>query len=49
MMEKLTAAYLRLSQRERMMTISGGQHTVPILAENGDVVQIGWQGRCCVI
>ena len=32
----------------RMIAISGGQRTVPILAEDGDVVQIGWQGRGCV-
>jgi glutaredoxin 3 len=35
--------------RERMIAISGGQRMVPILAEDGDVVQIGWQGRGCVI
>ena len=35
--------------RARMIEISGGQRTVPILAENGDVVQIGWQGRGCVV
>ena len=35
--------------RARMIAISGGQRTVPILAENGDVVQIGWQGRGCVV
>jgi len=34
---------------ERMLAISGGQRTVPILAEDGDVVQIGWQGRGCVV
>ena len=33
----------------RMVAISGGQRTVPILAEDGDVVQIGWQGRGCVV
>jgi glutaredoxin 3 len=35
--------------RARMVAISGGQRTVPILAEDGDVVQIGWQGRGCVV
>ena len=35
--------------RARMIAISGGQRTVPILAEDGDVVQIGWQGRGCVV
>jgi len=35
--------------RARMIAISDGQRTVPILAEDGDVVQIGWQGRGCVV
>ena len=35
--------------RARMLLISGGQRTVPILADDGDVVQIGWQGRGCVV
>jgi glutaredoxin 3 len=26
-----------------------GQRTVPVLLENGKVLQIGWQGRGCVI
>ncbi|MBV9771163.1 MAG: glutaredoxin [Bryobacterales bacterium] len=26
-----------------------GQRTVPVLLENGKVVQIGWQGRGCVV
>lgn len=37
----------------RMMKISGGQRTVPILVEHptegSDIVQIGWQGRGCVV
>jgi glutaredoxin len=35
--------------RARMFAISGGQRTVPVLAENGAVVQVGWQGRGCVV
>jgi len=35
--------------RSRMIAISGGQRTVPILAEDGDVVQIGWHGRGCAM
>lgn len=35
--------------RARMTAISSGQRTVPVLAENGVVTQIGWQGRGCVI
>jgi glutaredoxin 3 len=35
--------------RERMRTLEGGQRTVPLLVEDGKVVQVGWQGRGCVI
>ena len=35
--------------RNRMRQISGGQRTVPILVENGKVIQVGWQGRECII
>jgi mycoredoxin len=35
--------------RRRMIAISGGQRMVPILAEDGAVVQIGWQSRGCVV
>ena len=35
--------------RARMLAISGGQRMVPLLAEDGDVTQIGWQGRGCVV
>ena len=35
--------------RARMIAISGGLRTVPILAEGGKVTQIGWQGRGCAI
>jgi hypothetical protein len=32
-----------------MVKISNGQRTVPVLVEEGKVVQIGWQGRGCTI
>jgi mycoredoxin len=35
--------------RERMRTLSGGQRTVPVLIKDGKVIQIGWQGRGCVV
>ncbi len=36
--------------RARMIVLSGGQRTVPVLIEEGSsVVQIGWQGRGCVV
>lgn len=34
---------------KRMLTLTGGERTVPVLAEDGKVVQIGWQGRACVV
>ena len=34
---------------ERMRAATGGQSTVPVLLEDGKVVQIGWQGRGCVV
>jgi glutaredoxin 3 len=33
----------------RMVAISGGQRSVPVLVEDGRVTQIGWQGRGCAI
>ena len=35
--------------RNRMRQISAGQRTVPILVEDGKVIQVGWQGRGCII
>jgi glutaredoxin 3 len=35
--------------RERMLQLANGQRTVPVLVEEGKVVQIGWQGRGCTI
>lgn len=35
--------------RRRMRALAGAQRTVPILVEDGRVVQIGWQGRGCVV
>ena len=37
------------ASRDRMISISGGQRTVPVLVESGKVAQIGWQGRGCVV
>jgi glutaredoxin len=33
----------------RMQQLTGGQRTVPVLVEDGKVVQIGWQGHGCVV
>ena len=35
--------------RGRMREIARGQRTVPILVEDGKVVQVGWQGHGCII
>lgn len=35
--------------RERMRTLAGNVRTVPILVEEGKVVQVGWQGRGCTV
>lgn len=34
---------------DRMKRLTSGQRTVPVLVEDGKVVQIGWQGRGCVV
>jgi len=33
----------------RMQVLTGGQRSVPVLVEDGRVVQIGWQGRACIV
>jgi glutaredoxin len=35
--------------RARMESLAGGQRLVPMLVEDGVVVQVGWRGRGCVI
>jgi glutaredoxin len=35
--------------RNRMRALTGGQRTVPVLVDDGKVVQIGWQGRGCIV
>jgi glutaredoxin len=35
--------------RVRMRTLAGAERTVPLLVEDGKVVQVGWQGRGCII
>jgi glutaredoxin len=37
------------SARGRMREIAQGQRTVPILVEDGKVIQVGWQGRGCLV
>ena len=35
--------------RARMLHLTGGTRTVPVIVEEGKPVQIGWMGRGCVI
>jgi glutaredoxin 3 len=37
--------------RERLRQLAGGQpaRTVPVLVEDGKVIQVGWEGRGCVV
>lgn len=35
--------------RRRMRNLVGQPRTVPILVEEGKVVQVGWQGRGCIV
>ena len=37
------------SARARMREASGGGRNVPLLIEDGKVLQEGWQGRSCVV
>lgn len=35
--------------RERMRTLAGNVRTVPLLVEDGKVLQVGWEGRGCTV
>ena len=35
--------------RARLQNLSPGQRSVPVLVENNKVIQVGWQGRTCMI
>ncbi len=35
--------------RQRMLEITGGQRTVPVIFEEGKPPQVGWMGRGCII
>ena len=37
------------SARARLKTLVPGQRLVPVLVEEATVVQVGWQGRGCVV
>lgn len=35
--------------RARMLELTGGNRTVPVIIEEGKPVQVGWMGRGCVV
>jgi glutaredoxin 3 len=35
--------------RQRMSILTSGQRSVPVLVEDGKILQIGWQGRACIV
>ena len=35
--------------RERMLELTGGTRTVPVIFEEGKPVQVGWMGRGCTV
>jgi len=35
--------------RERLLALTAGQSSVPVLVEDGKVIQTGWQGRGCSV
>ena len=37
------------SARERLLLLAQGQGAVPVLVEDGKVIQVGWHGRTCVL
>jgi len=38
-----------MEARERMWHIAQPPYTVPLLVEDGKVIQVGWQGRGCMV
>jgi glutaredoxin 3 len=35
--------------RKRMLELTGGNRTVPVISEEGKPVQVGWMGRGCAV
>lgn len=35
--------------RMKLRALAGEQRTVPVLVDDGKVIQIGWQGRGCMV
>jgi glutaredoxin 3 len=38
-----------LEARERLLRLTDGNRTVPVIVEEGKPVQVGWMGRGCVV
>jgi glutaredoxin len=38
-----------LEANARLRTLNGGSRSVPVLVEDGKVIQVGWQGRSCIV
>lgn len=38
-----------LEANSRARSLNGGVLNVPVLVEDGKVIQVGWQGRSCVV
>jgi glutaredoxin 3 len=41
--------WMPIPRRARLRALVGNQRLVPVLVEDGKVVQIGWQGHGCTI
>ena len=35
--------------RARLLNLSSGQRSVPVIVEDHKVIHVGWQGRTCMI
>ena len=35
--------------RARLIELQHGQRNVPMLVEDGKVIEVGWQGRSCIM
>lgn len=35
--------------RRRLSELAAGQRSVPVLIEDDKVIQVGWQGRTCMV
>lgn len=38
-----------VAARARLLAFTGGRPMVPVLVENGEVTEVGWRGRGCVV